>query len=337
MHTAGRYLRGLARDHVVPMKGLDVARWIDGRPPASIARWRTWLPPAVNYVLVVILAYVLARFAWRLGEMLFAPEPADTPAQVAVPGQQPGARGAEEVLWKEFMLFGREATGAAASRPATPAPKPVKPTEPVRLTLFGTIASESERSSLAVISVKGGDAEIYRIGDELQRGVILKEVSPWSVVVSVGGDDKTIQMVDVSNLPRRPAPARVPVASVGKAGTGERRITEPELIAKLQGYREALGTNPMSLMDKVRAYPVKRGGQPYGMRVRPGADRQLLGQLGLRSGDILISLNGVQLHDVKNLPDVVSQLRAQSEITMEYERGGNREEMRVVLDETGVR
>jgi type II secretion system protein C len=157
------------------------------------------------------------------------------------------------------------------------------------------------------------------------------------VVVSVGGEDEIIAMIDVSQLPDRPVVPLPPVVRSSTTAAGERRITEPGVVQKLKEYRSTLETNPLSLMDKVRAYPVKRGGEPYGIRVRPGTDRALLGQVGLRSGDILIALNGVPLQDVKNLPDVLAQLKNQSEFSLQLERAGKRQDLRVVMDETGGR
>ena len=316
----------------------DISRWMQTRPWAVPARWQAWLPLAASYLAAVLLAYMLADLTWQSIGMFYRDEPLDAgPAGAGVAGGPAGAGAPEQVAWKTFALFGAEPEGgAAAAAAARPAPPPQKPAEPVRLTLYGTIASDDPDMSLAVVAVKGAKPEIYRVHDELQQGVVLKSVDAWSVVVSAGGEDQVIRMIEVSQLPDRPVPP-MPSASRnrGPATASERRISEPDVVEKLQEYREALGSNPLSLMDKLRAYPVQRGGEPYGIRVRPGTDRALLGQIGLRSGDILIALNGVPLHDVKNLPDVITQLKSQSEFSVEIERAGKRQELRVVMDGTG--
>lgn len=317
------------------MKRPEFARWIEVRQWAASVRWQAWLPVAVSYLLAVVLAYMLAALTWKSVGMFFREEAAvPGPAAPEASDGPMGAGALEQIAWKTFALFGPESESAAAAAAARRA-SPVKPAEPVRLTLYGTVASDDPDTSLAVLAAKGGKAEIYRVGDELQRGVSLKSVNAWYVTVSAGGEDQVIPMIEASELPDRPVPPMPSVASRDRSAANERLINSPEVVEKLRGYKSALGTNPLSLMDKLRAYPVQRGGVPYGIRVRPGTDRALLGQIGLRSGDILITLNGVPLHDVKNLPDVLAQLKARSEFNMEIERAGKRQELRVVMDETG--
>jgi len=246
------------------------------------------------------------------------------------------------VAWKEFALFGDEPEPGAAPVQPKPQPqqRPVAPAEPVRLKLFGTIASSDPDKSLAVLSVKDAKADIYRVGAELQAGVILKEVRGWSIVVTAGSEDQVIWMIEDSE--RKPSPSiPAPLSRSGGEETPsgfaeEYKISDAKLVEKLEGYRAELTSNPIALVDRIRASVVQRDGQPYGMRLRPGTDRALLNQLGLRPGDVLVAVNGVQVNDMANLPDVLDQLKTQQEFVLDIERGGNRQELRVVMDQTGA-
>jgi general secretion pathway protein C len=313
--------------------------WTDVRQRVVSSRWQAWLPVATTYLLLLVFVYLLADLTWRSVGMLFPDEDVGTRTVVATESGNgsSGDGSAMAVVWKKFAIFGAESPSEGAANATRPAVRQVTPTEPVRLTLYGTVASDEPGMSLAVVAVKGGKAEIYRVGDELQRGVTLKSVDAWSIVVSAGGEDRVVQMIDASQLPDRPTPPLPRAASSDTSGAKERRINDREIVDKLREYRSALAANPLALMDKLRAYPVKRGGEPYGIRVRPGTDRRLLGEVGLRSGDILIAINGVPLRDVTNLPDVMAQLKTQTEFSVELERAGKRQELRVVVDETGGR
>lgn len=312
--------------------------WTDMQQRVASLRWEAWLPVVIAYLLLVVLVYMLADLTWRAVGTYFGDAGVGT-RPLAAPEAADGGRGGDgtpmAIVWKNFAIFGTEAPSGGAVNENKSAVKQVKPTAPVRLTLYGTIASDDPDMALAVVAVKGGEAEIYRVGDEIQQGVTLKSVDAWSIVVSTGGEDQVIQLIEASQLPDRPVPPLPRSVGSDKPAADERRISDRQIVEKLQGYRSALASNPLALMDKLRAYPVKRGGELYGIRIRPGTDRSLLGEVGLRSGDILITLNGVPLRDVRNLADVITQFREQSEFSVELERAGKRQELRVVVDETG--
>jgi len=300
------------------------------------------LPLVLTYALVIVLAYQGAGLAWKLVDA-FSEADINGVRLESVPANPQGgsAPAPVSVVWKELMLFGPEPDPSrvvAAAEVAKPKPAPKPPSEPVRVTLYGTISSTDPANSLAVLAGKSGKADIYRVGDEIQTGVTLSEVRQRSAVLSVGDAEQEVWLVEDGQ--GRTSAAPPPVASVNAARAGgkalETRVTEPEVIRKLDNYRNELADNPLSLVDKVRVFVVQRNGQAYGVRVRPGTDRELLGQLGLRSGDILLTLNGVPLNDVTRLADVIAQLKENRDLTVDVERGGRRQELRLVMENTGA-
>jgi len=295
----------------------------------------SWL----TYALVIVLAYQLADLLWRGVETFHADVELTSTIERSPAPEAVERAPAASVVWKELMLFGPEPdpSRVVATEPAKPKPAPKRPKEPVRAKLYGTVSSSNPANSLAVIAAKSGPAEVYRVGDEIQDGVVITEVGPRSVLLAVGDAQQEIWMEDPPGGQARPMSLPDPARSQGgRAEASEKRIVEPEVVQKLEGYRKELEENPLALMDKLRVFVVQRDGQPYGVRVRPGTDRALLGQLGLRSGDILLSLNGVPLNDISRLADVIGQLRGTSELTAEVDRGGRRQSMRVVIGNTGA-
>lgn len=290
------------------------------------------LPFALSWILVLLLAYLLADFTWKLvGTWTETNTSNSDQTASALRHNQPDAPAASDIVWNQYHLFGKEpAPGAAPAKPVEPRRK--APVKPVRITLYGTLAATNPEDAMAVLSAGGKPAEIYRPGDELQAGVVLESVGPWSVVVMVGDQQQLVPLVEESKITRTVRTPRVSGLSPEAAeNSNEKRLTEPEVVAKITEYRQALASNPMALANKIRAYAVRRDGEIYGYRLRPGTDRALLGQMGLRSGDILVSLNGMAVNEATNLPDIMANLKDQPEILMELERGGKRQELRVVM------
>lgn len=313
-----------------------IRRWTDGAGADSAGRLQAWLPLAATWAMTILLAYMLAGLAWRVaGQVLQGPaEGTGVSGSAVMPDARTAPGRMDPARWKDYSLFGQEpsaAQGAPVPKPATRSRE--KPTAPVRLALYGTVATSSGDDALAVISVGGRPAEIYHVGDALQTGVTLASVGPWSVIVMVGDEERVIELIEEQKLNRAVRPGPVAAASPGVGGKpAETRISSPEVVEKIQEYRQTLAANPLGLMNKVRAYAVKRDGQLYGYRLRPGTDRALLGQVGLRSGDILLSLNGLPVSDGSNLPNIMAQLRDQTEMLLELERGGQRQQLRVTLE-----
>ena len=90
----------------------------------------------------------------------------------------------------------------------------------------------------------------------------------------------------------------------------------------LREYRDALINNPQSVMGLVRAEPYQKDGQLKGYRIRPGKDRYLLRRFGLRSGDIVTSVNGVTMDNPIKALEVLRDLSAATQLTVEVERNG---------------
>jgi general secretion pathway protein C len=67
-------------------------------------------------------------------------------------------------------------------------------------------------------------------------------------------------------------------------------------LAAFTKYRNEVKQNPSSFMNYVRATPARSGdGRFIGFRLQAGRERGALKALGLQPGDIVTSINGVQI------------------------------------------
>lgn len=97
--------------------------------------------------------------------------------------------------------------------------------------------------------------------------------------------------------------------------------------ARLKAVRESILQNPQEAMQLINAQPVMDGGQLKGYRVNPGKDRRLFNSVGLRPGDIVTSVNGIQLNDPTQMGNLFDQLRTAGQLNVTVERGGQQRQL----------
>ena len=139
---------------------------------------RIWLLRAVNLLLIVLLAWMSAALVWRFA----APAPAMAPASPLSAGasvQQPLNRIDANLI---APLFG----GAGKDDGAANSVLPYK--------LRGVIAAGKGRGAAALLSGTGPKDAAFRVGDELQPGVVLQEVNPDHVLVDNHGRRERIEL-----------------------------------------------------------------------------------------------------------------------------------------------
>jgi general secretion pathway protein C len=113
-----------------------------------------------------------------------------------------------------------------------------------------------------------------------------------------------------------------------------RQAGTPDNAALLRQYRDALINQPQSLMNLVNATPVteKGSGKLKGYRIRPGKDRKLLGRFGLKSGDVVTSVNGVALDNPIKALEIMRDLSTATSVTLDVERNGVTESFAFQVD-----
>jgi general secretion pathway protein C len=97
-------------------------------------------------------------------------------------------------------------------------------------------------------------------------------------------------------------------------GPGRYRIARSAVDAIVSQYAR--------LLSGVRFRPAVESGRVTGMRVSRVPKRSLLGQLGLRNGDQLQSINGLSLTGPKRALDAYARLRTADEWRVLIERKG---------------
>lgn len=254
----------------------------------------------VNVILVVALARALAGLTLAI---LTGPSlpPTESPARAEfAPGSDHPApsRPIDGAAIAAWHLFGQ----AEAGRPVE-APPTLLPATSLKLRLVGIFFMEQGGDrALALIAEDNGPERGYRLGEPLPGGARLQRIQRDHVVVSRNGREEALKLPRLGDgvpetapmlaQPNAPEPTVEPMAE--PAASGEARIIDASAV--VERLRGEVMTRPQALEDIAFASPYLQNGQFVGFRLRQGRDPKLLGQLGLRGGDVITAINGVRLN-----------------------------------------
>lgn len=279
---------------------------------------RQQLPRWLLVIGILLLAWQLVVVTWSL---IGADNRDEAPMQVANQ-KTPSADAPKQA--NAYDLF--EAERKAIRK----ADKPVR--KNLDLVLHGVIAKSDPKQGSALISGKNPLPQVYRVGEQVSPGVTLDEIYPTYVLLLRGEtyEQLSLPKSDAVGLQKEPKkPTKPPTTAVN----GEPVIVnKPNVTRKLTRYRKQLQENPMALAQLLRGKPVMRDGKTYGIQVSRGNDPTLITELGLQEKDILLSLNGIQLNDIKQLPTLIKTLSEVERFEIMLERDGVMQSIDIYLE-----
>lgn len=169
--------------------------------------------------------------------------------------------------------------------------------EALGYTLFG-VHNDSEGDGSAILG-KNDDQASYAVGDAITSGIVLESVGADHAVLLASGVRHRIELPRHAEATTRPAPTTLPVGAP-KPTTTTTPTVDPQALLAEAGLRENVDG---------------------GYTLIPRGDGALLRQVGLKSGDVLLSVNGRPL-DPERLGALKDELKGQSQLTIEYQRDG---------------
>lgn len=225
---------------------------------------------------------------------------------------------------EQLDLSVRRATGESA------APPPAKPVG--NLTLIGTVVADAE--SFALIQV-GREVGLYHLNDEVAPGVELQEVRRNLVVLNQNGRTSELELLPADDLASGEAetrPGSTPSSSsavspaAGIVGTGDNRYQVSKEVA------ENARNNLNQLLQSARMIPEVKDGETIGFRLVELKRGSLLQQIGLRVGDLVVEINGVELNSPEKALQIFQQVREAANISVGLIRNNKREMFDYVLE-----
>lgn len=146
----------------------------------------------------------------------------------------------------------------------------------------------------AIIGASDGPQASYGIGDEVQPGVALAEVGSDHVILLRGGQRLKLDFAATTS-PAAPQPAAAPSSA-------------------------ARAADPARLMAEAGLRPRVANGVIDGFTI--GANSALARDFGLRTGDVLLAVNGTALDSPGQMAALRAQLSAASTAEIRFERNG---------------
>lgn len=182
--------------------------------------------------------------------------------------------------------------------------------------LIGTLSGG--RSPMATLKESTKTAT-YRLKEKLPDGATLSAISRNRVeLLYPGGRVQVLEIAQDKPSASAPKQPRRKIKSTGPRieNLGNNRWRIPALVA--ENSRANIG----DLLKQAQAAPYLEAGQTTGfqiIKIQPGS---LIAQLGLKKGDILKEINGLQLNSPEKALQVFGQLRQAKKISIALERRG---------------
>lgn len=273
-----------------------------------------YLPALATALFAILLGRAAADLVWTLVPV---PESARWQPPPAAPAAPRSADSPEAAAAASAGLFGRYQAPAAGDSQLLAAPD-----TPLNMTLMGLLADDREQYSRALISQSGEEAS-YAVGDDVARGVTLQAIFPDRVILSRNGRLETLRLDrDQPGTGGDSAPPLVAMAEERPAASGPPPLSQ---------IRDEVLKDPGKASDYVRIQPANVGGQLKGYRVYPGKDRSAFTAAGLRPGDLVTSVNGVQLDDPAKALQMLGDLGQAGQVNLVVERGGQSQNISINL------
>ena len=199
------------------------------------------------------------------------------------------------------------------------------PETKLKLTLSGVVAS-SEKSLSAAIIEHSGSQETYGVGDKITgTRARLDSVMPDRVIIKVSGRLETL-MLDGTKYgqPVSSAPANAKQRK-NKKRKKDKVIDKRDnkgFSEKTKALRKDLNANPGKITDYLKILPKRKSGNIIGYSLRAGKDPEFFKSSGLKTGDVAIQMNGLDLTEPLQAAEALKALKTEQEISLLVDRDG---------------
>ncbi len=274
----------------------------------------------INFVVVVLLSIFLLAYAAELTWRLW-PHPEQTSGQSTLTSNKPTRSNSPQTLnlaaLKRLNLFGDLTTKPVQEKKEKVTDAPVTR---LKLTLTGVVTSTEEGHGAAIIENRN-QQETYGVNDEIEgTNATLEEVHVDRVIISNNGVNETLMLDGVDyNKPSSRSAAKPRPTRQAQPPMDEDENRRTLSSDALQARRE-LQQKPSSFTDYIAVAPNRENGELTGYRVSPGKNSSLFKEVGLKSGDVITDINGLDLTDMQQGLEAMNLLRELESLQMTIQR-----------------
>ncbi|PKG40189.1 type II secretion system protein GspC [Psychromonas sp. Urea-02u-13] len=271
---------------------------------------------------MVILAVIASLLAYQLALLTWAFVPENKPALLWKPASAKNNQDSSQINTRQLQqqhLFGEKAQEVKTVVQETTIDN--APKTRLNLKLVGVVASSDPQNSSVIIDNKGRQGSYFMNSKIDGTSAVIKKIYQDRIILEVNGSHQTLMLDGVESLDKQHL-------SHEKKGqtTKSQQVVKAE-VKTVNLNRKELLKNPGKLTDYIRISPVRENGKVKGYRVKPGKNRALFEQAGLKSGDLAVELNGIDLTDTQQAFTLMKAFPTMTDMTLSVERGGQLHEL----------
>ena len=287
--------------------------------PQSLVVYLNQHQKQLHTIVVVLLSLYLIAFAAKLVWRII-PEPqlsaTPTVSRAPVISSSSGQNGVNIAKIQQLNLFGN-----AAAKPAEPVAEVTDaPETRLNLTLTGVVASSEQEAGTAIIENRGSQA-VYGLGEKIEdTNATLQKVYNDRVIIKNGVRNETLMLdgIDYDEANRRRE-----MQARNRPEPQEEEEDTVELSEEALEATAALRERPANFTDFISISPKTEEGQLIGYQVSPGKEPELFKSAGLQAGDVITQINGLDLTDLQQSQEALSELRNAQNIELTIIRDGS--------------
>ena len=275
----------------------------------TLAAANRLLPAWVSLLLVVVVAWQLARIIWMLVPAPSGGDPVAPPAGTRISAVQADTSADVQAIVNAHLFGIADAEPAQGTQPVVEETSNLSDTRLTNLSLKGTIASTPAELAVAIIADGGNKEKVYGIGDPVTSGAHLHAVYVDRVVLNENGVLTNLKL-----------PKDFPAGST--VGARRDMAATSRATSATQSIQAVVAQNVSRLADVIRPTPYFINGQQQGYRVYPGRNREQFAALGLRPGDLIKDIDGQALNDPTQAMQIFQSLDSADQVSVTVERNG---------------
>ena len=158
------------------------------------------------------------------------------------------------------------------------------PPTTLSLRLYGIRYSDSGKLDAAILGFDPNNQMLYKTNQVIADDIILEFIEPERVIISRGGIRESVTFV-------------------------KNAVFSPEVTKSFANSDKKIkvdGINSSSLNQLISFQPYFSNGTLKGYQVKPGKQEELFESTGLKSGDVIVAVNGLDINDPAVLKELTS-------------------------------
>lgn len=158
---------------------------------------------------------------------------------------------------------------------------------------------------------------LYRLRDDIGNGWLVYEIGKNKTVLKKGDKKEVLEVKFIEAEPPKPDVADT-VHPIGGIKLDQREV-------------ESALSDLNKVMTQARVVPNLVGGKTSGYRMFNIAPGSIYTKLGLQNNDVVERVNGVEIKSPDALYQLFQQVKNESRITLDFNRGGRKESVKIEI------